>query len=139
MKSRVVIVYFNLPLIGDKRERVKNNDWSDADYLSRKCWLSEKHKLSDSTLPNNGFIGHGKEPANGRSYLRKGMLSKDKLFLPKKRKRKQKGECGVLIDTLHFMLYTTDIRDKMLKAEDSDFENDEENSSRYQRILSESD
>lgn len=92
MKSWVVIVYINLLLIGDKREKVKNNDWSDADYLSRKCWLSEKHKYSDSTLPNNGFIGHGKEPANGISYLRKGIPSKGKLFLPMKRKRKQKGE-----------------------------------------------
>ena len=109
MKSKVVIVYINLLLIGDKREKVKNNDWSDADYLSGKCWLSEKHKSSDSTLPNNGFIGRGKEPANGRSYLRKRMPSRDKLFLPMKRKRKQKDECGMLINTLHFMLYTTDI------------------------------
>ena len=92
MKSRVVIVYINLLLIGDKREKVKNNDWSDADYLSRKCWLSEKHKSSDSTLPNNGFIGRGKKPENGISYLRKGIPSKGKLFLPMKRKRKQKGE-----------------------------------------------
>ena len=39
----------------------------------------------------------------------------------------------MLMNTLYFMLYTTDIRDKKLKAEDSDFEND---SSRYQGILS---
>lgn len=63
------------------------------------------------------------------------MPSKDKPSLATKRKRKQKDECGMLINKLHFMLYTTDIRDKKLKAEGSDFVNDREHSFRYQGIL----
>ena len=85
----------------------------DADYLSRKCSVSKRHKSSATTMSNGEFVGYGKEPANKRSYLRKGMRSKDKSSLPTKRKRKQKGEHSVLINTLHFMLY---IRDKRQKA-----------------------
>ena len=109
------LVYINFPLIGDKRERVKNNesDMSDTDYLSRKCSVSKRHKSSATTMPNDEFIGYGKEPANKRSYLRKGMRYEDKSSLHTKRKKKQKGEHGVLIDTLHFMLY---IRHKRQKA-----------------------
>ena len=111
----VDLVYINFPLIGDKRERVKNNDsdMSDTDYLSRKCNVSKRHKSSALTMPNDEFIGYGKEPVNRRSYLRKGMPSKDISSLPTKTQRKQRGEHGVLINTLHFMLY---IRHKKQKA-----------------------
>ena len=86
-------------------------------YPENLC-VSKRHKSSASTMPNDEFVGYGKEPANGRSYLRKGMLLKDKSSLPTKRQRKQRGEHGVLIK--HYILcYTSDTRDKKLKTVDS--------------------
>ena len=56
-----------MSVIGEKRQRSESNDSNqcDEDHLPQKQKVSKKHKSYDIS------IGHGKEPASGKTCQRK--------------------------------------------------------------------
>ena len=81
--------YLYLLVTGEKRQRSESAD-SGEDQLPQKRGVSKKHKSFESPSYDIS-IGRGKEPANGRSYQKKGILSECGSSLITKRKRVQKG------------------------------------------------
>ena len=94
-----------LLVTGEKRQRSESNDsdQSDEDHLPQKQEVSKKHKSFEST-PYDISIGHGKEPASGKTYQRKRIPSECESSLPTKRQRTHKGKCSVLIKTSFYFI-----------------------------------
>ena len=106
-KKVKVNFYPYLTVTGEKRQRSESNnsDQSDEDHLSQKQEVSKKHKSFESVPSYDISIGHGKEPASGRSYQKKGIPSESEFSLPTKRKGAQKGKYSVLIKTSFYYNY----------------------------------
>ena len=102
IQSKTCIYYLE-----EKRQRSESNDsdQSNVDHLPQKQEVSKKHKSFESVPSYDISIGHGKEPASGRSYQKKGIPSESESSLPTKRKGAQKGNCSVLIKSSFYYNY----------------------------------